>query len=161
MISTEDRSILRHLARQVADIAALPIQAERRELWVKHNSLQRVRPLILVFPEGSWQELLPESALCCEGERARAVEAALRRRIYYHEHLRDDTVIEKEWVVHKVIHNSGWGLEPKHIPSPEARGAWRFDPVIREPADLTCEHHPERLNRWTQIARQEVDRLYA
>ncbi len=25
----------------------------------------------------------------------------------------------------------------------------------------TCEHHPERFDRWTQIARSEVDRIYA
>ena len=136
MISPHDRTILRHLARQVADIAALPIQAERRELWTKHNSLQQVRPLILVFPEGSWPELLPHASLQCEGEAARQIEWALRSRIYYHEHLADDTVIEGEWIVHKVVHNSGWGLEPRHIPSTEARGAWAFDPVIQEPADL-------------------------
>ena len=33
MISQTDRTTLRNLASQVADIAALPIQAERRECW--------------------------------------------------------------------------------------------------------------------------------
>jgi hypothetical protein len=160
-ISLDERTILSDLARQVAGIAALPVQAERRELWKRHNRLEPARPLILIFPEGAWEELLPQDALLCQGEEARRFEWALRSHIYTHEHFQDDTVIEREWIVHKVIHSSGWGLEPRRIPSPEARGAWRFDPVIREPADLTCEHHPERLNRWTQIARQEVDRLYA
>ena len=136
MISSKDRVTLRDLAGRVADIAALPIQAERRELWKKHNSLRPVRPMILVFPEGSWVELLPRSVLVCEGEKAREIEWALRNRIYYHEHLMDDTVIEREWIVHKAIYSSGWGLEPRRIPSPEARGAWKFDPVINEPSDL-------------------------
>ena len=48
----------------------------------------------------------------------------------------DDTVIENEWRVQKVIHDTGWGLEPRYIPSPQATGAWKFDPVIHEPADL-------------------------
>ncbi len=143
MISPNDRTILRNLAKQVVDIAALPIQAERRELWQKHNSLQAVRPMILVFPEGAWQELLPHYTMQCEGETARDIEWELRRRIYYHEHFQDDTVIEKEWTVSKVIHNSGWGLKGNRIHSTYERGAWRFDPVIKEPADLEKLKLPE------------------
>jgi hypothetical protein len=136
MISGRDRTILRELAARVAEIAALPIQSQRRELWKKHNSLHAVRPLVLIFPEGAWVELLPDTALACESKEAREIEHALRRRIYYHDCLQDDTVIEGEWIVHKVIHSSGWGLKVKRVPSTEARGAWRFSPVIKEPVDL-------------------------
>ena len=48
----------------------------------------------------------------------------------------DDTVIEAEWVVHKAVRTTGWGLSARRIESSEARGAWAFDPVIRTPADL-------------------------
>jgi hypothetical protein len=99
--------------------------------------------MILVFPEGSWEELLPPSALQCEGEAARGMEANLRRRLYYHDHLQDDTVIEGSWTVNTVIHNSGWGLEPQRIPSPDRRGAWLFDPVIHAPADMRKLRFPE------------------
>lgn len=143
MLSNTDRAILRDLARRVADIAALPIQAERREHWKHHNSLQSTRPMILVFPEGAWEELLTERDLHCEAEDARRIERNLRMRIYYHEHLRDDTVIESEWVVNKVVRSSGWGLEARHIPSPERRGAWLFSPVILEPADMAKLWVPE------------------
>jgi hypothetical protein len=136
MITSEERNVLRSLAERVADIASLPIMAERRELWKKHNSLQPSRPLILIFPEGSWQELLPHSVLKCEDDKARGIEWNLRSRIYYYEHFQDDTVIEKEWIVPKAIHNTGWGLSSRHIPSTEARGSWHFDPVIKEPSDL-------------------------
>ncbi len=135
-MNQHDRKMLRDLAKRVAYIAALPVQAERRELWRQHNSLKTQRPMILVFPEGAWQELLPDSALRCEDPQARKMEWRLRNRIYYHEHFQDDTVIEGEWVVNKVIHNSGWGMEGQRIYSDAARGAWRFDPVIKEPADL-------------------------
>jgi len=143
MISAPDRRVLRDLARCVAEIAALPVQAERRELWKKHNSLQPTRPMILVFPEGSWEELLNDKELQCEGEENRRIEWALRSRIYCHEHFQDDTVIEREWVVQKVIHNSGWGLEGRRIPSSKARGAWKFDPVIKDPSDLKRLRFPE------------------
>jgi len=134
--SARDREILRDLARHVAEIAELPIQEERRELWKKHNSLQQTRPLILVYPEGSWVELLTEKDLQCEGEEARRIEWTLRSRIYRHEYFQDDYVIEREWVVQKVIHKSGWGLEERRIASSEERGVWKIDPVIKDPSDL-------------------------
>jgi len=143
MTSDHDRTILRDLAKRVADVAALPVQAERRDLWKRHNSLHPQRAMILLFPEGSWQELLPQSVLECEAEGARRAEWALRSRLYYHEHFPDDTVIENEWIVGKAVGNSGWGLSASHIPSTEARGAWHFDPVIKEPADLKKLTFPE------------------
>ena len=143
MITPEDRAIIRDLAKQIADIADLPIMAERKEIWKKHNSLNSVRPMMLIFPEGSWGELLPQSVLKCQEKKARSIEWNLRSRIYYHDHFLDDTVIEKEWIVPKAIHNSGWGLSAKHIPSTEARGAWHFDPVIKEPSDLKKLKIPE------------------
>jgi len=143
VIEPGDRRILRDLAQRVAEAAAQPIMAERRNMWKQHNALRRVRPMILVFPEGAWAELLPQSVLQCAGKRAREMEAELRRRLYYVEHFRDDTVIEAEWNVGKVIRNSGWGLEPKWIPSPDPRGARKFDPVIHTATDLKKLRYPE------------------
>jgi hypothetical protein len=131
-----DRTIVRDLAKQVAETADLPIMAERRDMWRRHNRLERVRPMVLVFPEGSWRELLPQSDLRCQDAAARGVEWNLRSRLYYRDHLHDDTVIEKEWVVHKVVRNSGWGLAAQRKPSTTATGAWAFDPVIETAADL-------------------------
>ena len=143
MFSQSDRTILRDAAKRVAEIAELPIQAERRDLWKKHNSLQPARPMILIFPEGSWEELQPDSSLQCEDDKARGIERELRSRIYTFEQLQDDTVIEKEWVVAKAVSHSGWGLSARHIPSTEARGAWKFDPIIKRPADLEKLKIPE------------------
>ena len=142
-IPASDREILRDVASRVAEIAELPVMAERKALWKRHNSLDRPRAMILVFPEGSWGELLPQSALACEDEAARRTEWSLRSRIYTHEHLGDDTVIEREWIVRKAIRNTGWGLEAKSIPSTEPRGAWKFDPVVHTAADLEKLHFPE------------------
>ncbi|HUS47899.1 MAG TPA: hypothetical protein VM098_07260 [Phycisphaerae bacterium] len=142
-ICEHDRTILRDLAGRVAEIAALPIMAERREMWKKHNSLHRVRPMILVFPEGSWRELLPGSVLQCEGEAARRIEHALRTRIYTHEHFQDDTVIEADWVIGKAVRSTGWGLEAKWRFSNDPTGARTFDPVINSPEDLKKLKFPE------------------
>ena len=143
MISKRERRLLRDLAKQVADAAALPVMAERRELWKRHNSLRPARPMILVFAEGAWRELLPDVSLKCTGKAARAIEWNLRHRLYTHEHLLDDTVVEKDWVVQKVVKSSGWGLEPKWRAAPTATGAGAFEPVLHAPADLRKLRFPE------------------
>ena len=143
VISSDDRTILRDLARQVADLAALPVQAERRKLWGDHNSLRTTRPMILLFPEGAWEEIMPGGGMTCGQERARGIERHLRMLIYRHEHFADDMVLENEWIVRKVVRSTGWGLSPRHIASPAARGAWHFDPVIKTPADLKKLKVPE------------------
>jgi hypothetical protein len=65
--------------------------------------------------------------------------------LYYHRHFHDDTVIEKEWIVNKVVGTTGWGLEPRHTPSSVSTGAWGFDPVIQTPKDLKKLRFPEVL----------------
>lgn len=152
-ISPSDRNLLRDLAKRLAEVAALPIMNERRALWKRHNSLRPVRPMILVFPEGSWTELLPESSLRCETPRGRQIEQSLRLRLYYHDHFQDDTVIEGDWAVSKVLKATGWGMQAKHVPSGAARGSYGFDPVIKTAADLksltapTVQYDPDATQR--------------
>lgn len=141
-ISPSDRTILRDLARQLAEIGALPEMASRRDLWKRHNSLQPCRPLILVFPEGSWRELMPPSSLACQGEKARQIESALRRPIYTHQHMDTDAVFEPAWTFNTIVRSTGWGLEPRWHWSEQATGARTFDPVLLGPADLKKIHAP-------------------
>jgi len=138
-----DRIILRALAVRVAEIAALPTMEEKRVLWKRHNSLQPVRPLVLLFPEGAWGEMLPESVLQCEDAEARGIEWGLRAKIYGFEHFQSDNVVENTIIVQKVIRNSGWGLDAQHHASTTARGAWAFSPVIASAADLLKMRIPE------------------
>ncbi|MGB9678181.1 MAG: hypothetical protein ACPLZ9_06125, partial [Candidatus Ratteibacteria bacterium] len=67
----KDYTIIRKLAEKVKEIANHPVQKEKAEIWKKHNKLERVRPLVLIFPEGSWREILPESELLCKDEYLR------------------------------------------------------------------------------------------
>jgi hypothetical protein len=138
-----DRNILRTLAKQIAEEAARPDMDRRRRLWVEHNSLRSTYPMMLVFPEGAWVELLPDATLKCQGEEARRIEWALRARLYTAAHFQDDTVVEAEWVVYANFTDTGWGLEPVCIPSSESRGAFRIQPVLLEPSDLQKLRHPD------------------
>lgn len=143
-----DRSVLRDLARRVAEIADDPVMEERRRLWSEHNSLRSKRPMMLVFPEGSWVELIPENNLQCEGEWARAAEMRLRQTIYTYDHFQDDTVVENEWQAFEwwkqdFFRDTGWGIEIERQQGTEQRGAYAFKPVIRDRVDLQRLHYPE------------------
>lgn len=143
--SPTDRTILRDLAKRVAEISADPVQQARIRLWKRHNDGQPCRPMILVFPEGSWRELLPEDALRCQDRGARGAEANLRRLIHQHEHFDCDNVVEAAWHVGKVIRDTGWGLEAQRSPAPATLGAWHIDPVLHGAADLRKLRHPELI----------------
>lgn len=142
-VTRPERKIIRDLAKKVADIAALPVMEERRNLWRKHNALKPCRPMMLIFPEGSWRELLPAESLRCPSKEGRAIELDLRRRIYTHEHFHDDTVCEDLVVVGRAITSTGWGVDPHWKPATEVHGARGFDPIIRTPADLKKLRIPE------------------
>ena len=71
---------------------------ERRQLWSAHNSLRSHHPLMLVFPEGAWLEMIPGKTFACHSELARLIEMRLRQTIYTYEHFHDDTIVEAEWI---------------------------------------------------------------
>jgi hypothetical protein len=47
VISRKDQETLRRLAGQVAQLAARPIENEKRDLWFRHNALEATRPLYI------------------------------------------------------------------------------------------------------------------
>ncbi len=48
MLNKKNVKVLRKLAAQVAEIAALPAQEEKRSLWSKLNALKRERPMVII-----------------------------------------------------------------------------------------------------------------
>jgi len=121
-ISPSDREILRPLAAKVAELAARPIEDEKRDLWYRHNALQATRPLIFCDLENGWGEVFPPSAIQCEGELARQWELVLRKEVFWGAELLDDTVIKPYFNV-PYVHNAfvafgtegDWGLEPRLV----------------------------------------------
>ena len=82
-ITQHDRNILRRLATNVAELAARPIEQEKRKLWYKHNALEATRPLIFCDPEVGWQEIITPDQMECEGDLARDWEFRLRKEIFW------------------------------------------------------------------------------
>lgn len=109
--SGSDRAILRHLASQVAEIAALPVQQETIFLWKALNDLKPVRPMVMI-DQVCWNEMNvdDELTLRCEDPFCRGIEAGLRRTLYSWRHMRADMVVQPVIEIPKVIHNTGFGL---------------------------------------------------
>ena len=143
MISSVDKHTLRKLAKHIDEISNLPIMDERKKRWYRHNALEPGTQMILCSPEGAWRELLPSSALKCEGEAARRIEYDFRQRIYSHDYIDDDSVIDKRFRIKKRIAALDewwlaidWGLPIKHKLSTAETGSYAFAPSINTTCDL-------------------------
>lgn len=136
IINAEEKKILQKLAQQVAQIAELPIQEERRKLWTDHHDLKITRPPIFIDPEYAWYELIPHTALQCKNNLARMWEYRLRKEIYWHEVIGDDRVCTKDLPVTYVHAVTSMGLDPKQTRSSQADGAYHIDPVLTDWDDM-------------------------
>ena len=135
-LSVKDVKILRDLAKKVADIANMPAQETKRQQWFSHNSLQRIKPMVLIFPEGAWGEMLDDSNLETGDSFCRDYEWELRRIIYQWEHLQDDNVVEPVIICPLVIEDTGWGVGQHQIRPEDLKGASHYETVIKEESDI-------------------------
>ncbi|MCX7846577.1 MAG: hypothetical protein N2595_00875 [bacterium] len=112
MPTAKDIRIVRDLARRVAEIAALPVQEEKRRLWRALNGLRPERPMVMI-DQVCWNEMNVEDELTlrCEDVECRNYERQLRRTLYQWKHFPVDMVVEGYVAVPKAVENSGFGLE--------------------------------------------------
>ncbi len=135
-IPRPDRETLRALAGRVRQIADLPEMADRRRRWVAHNKLRGDRPMVLCFPEGCWEELVPPDSLRCEHPTLRAWEMELRRKVFWWEHIRDDAAIDPWFDIQWRVYTSEFGVEIPRVWG-DRRGSFVWDPPIKDlPQDL-------------------------
>lgn len=132
-----DFVILRDLAKRVADLAADPLQDERRELWRAHNSFERTRPLIICAWEAAWPEH-PEAQSKSQDPFLQPYETVLKQAIF-RQWLGDDTILEP-WVTLRASlwspPNGIWGVGHSYHHSGVAGGSWKHEPALKELSDL-------------------------
>jgi len=135
---SRDVQLIRDLARQYAEIAAKPIQDERRDLWRRHNSLERTRPLVYCRWFATWNEH-PLSKLECEDPFWHQHERFLKMHLAQDE-IGDDFIIEP-WITQRASvqmpPEGPWGVKYNRIPSPEPGGAWKYDPPLKDLEDIS------------------------
>jgi hypothetical protein len=111
MLTKQDVEIVRGLAAEVASIAALPVQEEKRALWRKLNALRPSRPMVMV-DQVCWNEMGVAGELepRCADPECRGYETFLRRTLYQWHHFPVDMVVEPFVRVAKAIVNTGFGV---------------------------------------------------
>jgi hypothetical protein len=140
-IPQKDISILRRLAEQQAEIAALPAQREKMELWRKLNQLEPVRPLVWIN-EIPWHEMDVDGELTLQTSHpwAQGIETGLRRLVYQWKHMPGDMIVDDYLTCNKVIYSTGVGLqEDVEIVMTDAASdvvSRRFHRQIVEPEDI-------------------------
>jgi len=94
-MTAKDRDIIRELAARVAEIAALPVQEEKRRLWRRLNDLDPERPMVMI-DQVCWNEMEgdDELALRCAEPECRAYELDLRRTLFQWKRFPVDMVVE-------------------------------------------------------------------
>jgi hypothetical protein len=139
----KDCEVLRRLAVQLAELAARPVENEKRQLWYKHNALEATRPVIFCDPENGWTEIIPARSLECSHNLARQWEMTLRKEIFWGAEMGDDYVIEPIFDVQHVHSDVHWGLKETAIGG-ELGGttAIRWDAPVKSMADLEKLRYP-------------------
>ncbi len=132
-IGAGDRQLLRDLAKRVADVAALPIQAERVRLWQALNQRRPERAMVLAQTGNT----LREADLQCEDPTCRGWEAALQAKLRRHELIHDDYPCTDHLDIGYVIDVGDYGVKEGRIYGEiEDFGAYKVDPVINSPEDF-------------------------
>ena len=107
----KDRMILRTLARQVAEIAAMPVQQETIKRWKALNGLRPERPMVMI-DQIPWHEMNVDDELTLQTSDpfCQSIETDLRRTLYRWRHMRVDMVVEPHIEVPKVICGADLGI---------------------------------------------------
>jgi hypothetical protein len=159
-ITQKDKTILRDLARQLAEVAALPVQQEKAELWRRLNRLDPVRPMVWCNVAGScWEEMLGEDELQTTAPWCRGQEMALRQHLYHWEHIKDDRVFDSTIVCPIAIHDTGWGIEVNATRPDHWFGASRYNTVIEKESDIDMIQMPQVSVDW-EATERNCERLH-
>jgi len=109
--SKAERDILRDLGKQIAELAAMPINERRRELRGRINNLERVKPVVYIY-EIPWHEMdvNDELRLRTKDPLCQGIETDLRRTLYMWKHMPGDMVVDAVVEQPLCINDTGFGI---------------------------------------------------
>lgn len=167
-LTKDERELLRTLASRYMEIATLPVQAEKRDLWKALNRSKMERPMV-VIDQLPWNELDTDGFLTCRiGDPFwRGIEWGLKSTIYRWEHFPVDMVVEPFITIPKSIHSTGYGLQiQEHTKATEADNSvvshqfinqLRTEEDIEKITDIRLTHREEESRLWLEAAAQVFD----
>ena len=141
-VPSPDRDVLRRLAGEVADIAALDVHRQKADLWRRLNRLEKIRPLVWIN-EICWGEMGDEMTLQCTDDWCRRQEFTLRRTLYQWRHLPADMTVDANLWSPLAIRDTGYGLEVDAVRPVGGVGSADYVPVITSEADVEKIRTPE------------------
>jgi len=111
LLDPSEIDVLRRLAEQWAEIAALPVHQEKALLWQKLNDLESVRPMVWIN-EIPWHEMNfnDELTLRCKNSWARNQEDLMRKTIYQWNHMPGDMILNPWLDCPLSIHSTDFGI---------------------------------------------------
>ena len=151
-VAEKDRTLVRELARQVAEIAHLPVQDRKREMWTRLNRLDKVRPMVWIN-ELPWYELEGDLPRQCTDDFCARVERQLRTTLYLWEHLRCDMVVDPVFYSPYAIRDTGFGMAEDSLRPDDAHGARQYLPTINALADAEKIEMPQVSVDWDATER--------
>lgn len=146
---SEDKKILRELAKRKYEIGCQPIQAEKAKMWTALNDLKPVRPMVWIN-ELPWHELSAaapgELASRCSDGFLAGIEQELRMELYQWDHFACDMVVEPVIFCDIVGGPRGsyadYGIQEKNIRKEGAHDVL-FEPIINTMEDAEKIRTPE------------------
>ncbi len=166
----KDRATIRELAARAAEIAALPVQSEKRRLWRRLNGLAPERPMVMI-DQVCWNEMEVdgELALHCEDDDCRGWEQQLLRTLFQWKHFPADMVVEPFVRVPLAIRGMDFGIRTEEDiavtdPSNDIVGH-RFHNQFEKDSDLEkmrlprADHDEAETRRRLGIAHELFDGL--
>ncbi len=136
-LSRDELQVLRTLARRKMEIAADPVNLERREAWYKLDAgAPDSRPMVLA-EFGSLTDVnkpVTEASLQCRDPFAREIERGLRHELYMFEVLKEDRVIEPYYAINWQVSISDYGIPvvQHRVEGYETTGSRSWDPPIQD-----------------------------
>jgi hypothetical protein len=118
-----ERVVLRELARKQAEYAALPVMAERRQMWFDLNDGRSgARPPVIIENWTFDRDSLPDSVYRCATETGREIEKQLLRQVRSHEFIDDDRVIPDTFAMPWAVEIDEFGLKIEREDIADAEG---------------------------------------
>lgn len=120
---TNDRLILRELAKHYYDCAMESRNTERLDLHRSVNDLNSIRPVVLIN-ELPWVEMNfnGDLTLQCQDPYLRSCEDFLRKKLFQYKYFPCDMVLTPYLHVHKIIHETPLGIEVEEATIAQADG---------------------------------------
>lgn len=124
-VTAFERETLRTLAHQYMEIATLPIQRTKMEMWKNFNAVGNNRPMVTI-DQIPWHELNYDGSLdvVCTEPLLRSIEGNMRRTLYRWKHFPVDMVVEPFLIIPNCARNTGYGIaiEEEIVRTDQANG---------------------------------------